>query len=158
MPPQAWPAFQALGAARRAAPTCEEGQRRFSHLSEPYQETLPEVCRCLADDAEARLHHLKGPTLQRQSGSTAPLAERALEEERCRTDVLLHLWDTASRVQLVLAVLMRVSERWGTKPYSEGEQHQMRALRQALSVDQQPEEPSLVTMASQPRRSAAAAR
>jgi hypothetical protein len=41
----------------------------------------------------------------------------------------LHLWDEASLVKLVFAVLMRVSERWGKKQDSEFEQHQIRALR-----------------------------
>jgi hypothetical protein len=69
-----------------------------------------------------------------------------------------YLWDEASFVKLVLAVLMRVSERWGKKQYSEFEQHQIRALCRALGLDQQPETPSLVTMATQPCRSAASAR
>jgi hypothetical protein len=66
VPPQAWPACQAWGAALRAAPTCEEGQWRCHHLLEPYQAPFPEACRCLADDAEAGLHHRKGPPRQRQ--------------------------------------------------------------------------------------------
>ena len=57
VPPPAWPAFQALGAALRDAPTCEEGPRRFQALLAPYQSTFPEACRCLADDAVARLNH-----------------------------------------------------------------------------------------------------
>jgi transposase len=35
-----------------------------------------------------------------------------------------HLGDAASGVKLVLAVLIRVRERWGKKPLSECEQHQ----------------------------------
>ena len=34
----------------------------------------------------------------------------------------------------MFAVLIRVSERWGKKQYSEFEQHQMRALRQAFNA------------------------
>ena len=68
------------------------------------------------------------------------------------------LWEEARLVKLGCAVLSRVRERWGNKPYSELEQQQMRALRQALGVAQQPEAPSLSTMAARPRRSAAAAR
>jgi len=82
------------------------------------QETFPEACRCLADDAEASLNHLKVPTWHRQYVRTSNLAERAFEEERRRTRVIPHLWDEASLVKRVFAVLMRVSERWGKKQYS----------------------------------------
>lgn len=89
---------------------------------------------------------------------TSHLAERACEEERRRTKVLPHLWDDASLVKLVFAVLIGVSERWGKKQYSAFEQHQMRALRQVLALDQAFEPPALVTMAVQARSSAASAR
>jgi hypothetical protein len=42
--------------------------------------------------------------------------------------------DKASLVQLVFAVLIRVSERWGKKQLSGFEQHQIRVLRQALNL------------------------
>jgi putative transposase len=158
VPPQAWPAFKALVGDMRDAPTYEEGHRRLQHLLEQYQHTFPEACRCLAEDAEASLNHLKVPARHRQYVRTSNLAERAFEEERRRTKVIPHLWDEASLVKLVFAVLIRVSERWGKKQYSEFEQHQIRALRQALNLDQPPETPSLGTMAAQPRRSAASAR
>jgi transposase-like protein len=116
VPPQVWPACQALVADRRDAPTCEEGQRRLRPLIEQYQETLPDACRCLADDAEASLPPLQGPTRHRQYVRPSHLAERACEEARRRTKVLPHLWDEASLVQRVFAGLRRVSERWGKKP------------------------------------------
>jgi transposase-like protein len=94
----------------------------------------------------------------RQYVRTSNLAERAFEEERRRTKVIPHLWDEASLVKLVFAVLIRVSERWGKKQYSEFEQHQIRALRHTLELDQQSEGLSLGAMAPQPRRSAASAR
>lgn len=158
VPPQAWPAFKALVADMRDAPTFEEGQRRFERLVDAYQRIFPEACRCLADDVEASLNHLKIPPRHRQYVRTSNLAERAFEEERRRTKVIPHLWDEASLVKLVFAVLIRVSERWSKKQYSEFEQHQIRALRQALGLDQQPESPAMATMAVHPRRSAASAR
>ena len=82
------------------------------------------------------MNHLKGPPRHRQYVRTSNLAERAFEEERRRTKVIPHLWDKASLVKLVFAVLIRVSERWGKKQYSEFEQHQIRALRQSLGLDQ----------------------
>ena len=50
----------------REAPTFEEGQRRFERLVAAYQGTFPEACRCLADDTEASLNHLKVPLRHRQ--------------------------------------------------------------------------------------------
>jgi transposase-like protein len=99
----------------RDAPTFAAGQHRFERLVAEYQGTFPDACRCLADDVAASLNHLKVPLRHRQYVRTSNLAERAFEEERRRTKVIPHLWDEASLVQLVFAVLIRVSERWGKK-------------------------------------------
>src|SRR5215467_5028053 len=93
----------------------------------------------------------------RQYVRTSNLAERACEEERRRTKVMPHLWDESSLVKLVFAVLIRISERWGTKQCSEFEQHHIRALRQFLGLDQPLVTPDLVTRDRSPRRSAASA-
>ena len=63
--------------------------------------------------------------------------------------------EAARGVKLGFARLIRVSERWGKKQDRAFEQHQMRALRHTLALEQPSEEASLVAMASQPRRSAA---
>jgi transposase-like protein len=68
---------------------------------------LPEACRCLAEDAEASLNHLKVPARHRQYVRTSNLAERAFEEERRRPKVIPHLWDEPSLVKLVFAILIR---------------------------------------------------
>jgi transposase-like protein len=155
VPPQAWPAFKALIADMRDAPTFEEGQRRQQALLAQYRDTFPEACRCLEDDAEASLNHLKVPARHRQYVRTSNLAERAFAEERRRTKVIPHLWDEASLVKLVFAVLIRVSERWGKKQFSEFEQHQIRALRQTLHLDHPLVPLEDVTKERSPRRSAA---
>ena len=67
---------------------------------------------------------------------TSNLAERAFEEDRWRTKVIPHLWDEGSVMKLVFAVLIRVSEHWGKKQFSEFEQRQIRILRQTLALDQ----------------------
>lgn len=83
---------------------------------------------------------------------------RAFAEARRRTNVMPPLGDEARVGKRVFAVWIRVRERYGKKPSSVGAQHHMWAVHQALSQAQQPEAPSLGTMASHPRRSAAAAR
>jgi transposase-like protein len=85
-----------LGAALRDAPTCAEGQRRQQALLAHYQDTFPEACRGLEDDAEASRNHLKVPARHRQEGRTSHLAERAFEEERRRTTGIPPLGDEAS--------------------------------------------------------------
>jgi putative transposase len=155
MPPQAWPAFQALSAAMRDAPTFEEGQRRQQALLVQYHDSFPEACRCLEDDAEASLHPLKVPAPPRQYVRTSNLAARAFDEERRRTKVIPHLWDEASFVKWVFAVLIRVRECWGKKQFSECEQHQIRDLRQSLGLDQPWVPVDLVAKDRSPRRSAA---
>jgi len=91
VPPQAWPACKALLADMREAPIFEEGQRRRQPLLAQEQATFPEACRCLEEDAIARLNHLKVPARHRQYVRTSNLAERAFEEERRRTKVIPHL-------------------------------------------------------------------
>jgi putative transposase len=95
------------------------------------QDTFPAAWRCLEEDTEASLNPLKVPARHRQYVRTSNLAARAFEEERRRTQVIPPLWDAASIVNRVFAVLVHVSERWGKKQFSEFEQHQSRAFRQS---------------------------
>jgi hypothetical protein len=82
---------------------------------------------------------------------------RPFVEERRRTKVIPHLFEERSLVQLVVAVLIRVSERWNKKWFSEVEQHQIRNLRRKRKLDD-PEVSILEpTTDHQPRRSAASA-
>jgi hypothetical protein len=60
-------------------------------------------------------------------------------------------------VQLGFAVLMRVSDRWNKKCFSEMEQHQIRNLRRKRKVDEQEVSIPEPTTDHQPRRSAASA-
>lgn len=155
VPPQAWPEFKTLVADMRDAPTVAEAERRRQLIVNRYQRDFPEACRCLLDDAEASLNHLYVPQRHQPYVRTSNLAERAFEEERRRTKVIPHLWDESSVVKLVFAVLIRVSERWGKKCFSEFEQHQIRSLRRQRQLDEQTVMPSPAS--SQPRRSATSA-
>jgi putative transposase len=135
VPPQAWPEFKALVVDMRDAPSVAEAERRRQGIVTRYQRDFPAACRCLLEDAEASLNHLSVPQRHQQYVRTSNLAERAFEEERRRTKVIPHLWDEGSVVKLVFAVLIRVSERWGKKCFSEFEQHQIRGLRRQLQLD-----------------------
>jgi putative transposase len=157
VPPQAWPECKALVMDMRDAPTVTAAEQRRQAIVPRYQRDFPEACRCLLDDAEASLNHLYVPQRHQQYVRTSHLAERAFEEERRRTKVIPHLWDEGSVVKLVFAVLIRVSERWGKKCFSEFEQEQMRSLRRRRRLDEQEVTSITPTTESQPRRSAASA-
>jgi transposase-like protein len=155
VPPQAWPEFKRLVADMRDAPTVAEAERRRQGIVNRYQRDFPEACRCLLDDAEASLNHLYLPQRHQPYVRTSNLAERAFEEERRRTKVIPHWWDEGSVVKLVFAVLIRVSDRWGKKCFSDIEQQQIRSLRRQRHLDEQ----TVIAppTSSHPRRSAASA-
>jgi putative transposase len=156
VPAVAWPEFKALVVDMRDAPTREKAEERRDAIVAQYQREFPEACRCLLDDAEASLNHLAVPQRHQQYVRTSNLVERAFVEERRRTKVIPHLFEEGSLVTLVFGVLIRVSERWGKKCFSEFEQQQIRSLRGRLKLD----EPDVsMSPISEPlsRRSAASA-
>ena len=67
------------------------------------------------------------------------------------------LTNRAHLVNLVFAVLIRVSDRWNKKSFSALEQHQIRTLRQKLKLDEQGVSDLDLKPEAQPRRSAASA-
>ena len=116
-------------------PTREKAEQRRDAIVEHYQREFPEMCRCLLDDADASLNHLAIPHLHQPYVRTSNLVELAFVEERRRTKVIPHLWDEGSVVMLVYGVLIRVSDRWSKKCFSEFEQQQIRSLRERLKLD-----------------------
>jgi transposase-like protein len=137
VPAAAWPEVKALLVDMRDAPTQEKAEQRREAIVERYQREFPELCRCLLEDAEASLNHLAVPKRHQQYVRTSNLVERAFVEERRRTKVIPHLWTEGSLVHLVFGVLIRVSNRWGKKCFSEIEQQQIRSLRERLKLDEQ---------------------
>jgi putative transposase len=157
VPEQAWPAFKALVADMRDAPSRQKAEERREQIVAQYQREFPEACRCLLDDADASLNHLEVPPRHQQYVRTSNLAQRAFVEERRRTKVIPHLQDERSLVQLVFAVLIRVSDRWNKKSFSALEQQQIRHLRRRRKLDEQEVNILEPTTDHQPRRSAASA-
>jgi putative transposase len=136
VPAQAWPEVKALLVDMRDAPSREKAEQRREAIVERYQREFPELCRCLLDDADASLNHLEVPQRHQQYVRTSNLVERAFVEERRRTKVIPHLWTGGSLVHLVFGVLIRVSDRWSKKCFSEFEQQQIRSLRTRLQLDE----------------------
>jgi transposase-like protein len=127
---------KALLVDMRDAPSREKAEQRREVIVDQYQRDFPELCRRLLDDAEASLNHLEVPQRHQQYVRTSNLVERAFVEERRRTKVIPHLWTEESLVHLVFGVLIRVSDRWSKKGFSEFEQQQMRSLRERLNLDE----------------------
>ena len=157
VPAQAWPEVKALLVDMRDAPSREKAEKRRAAIVERYQHEFPELCRCLLDDAAASLNHLAVPKRHQQYVRTSNLVERAFVEERRRTKVIPHLWTEGSLVHLVFGVLIRVSDRWGKKCFSEFEQQQIRSLREHLKLDEQEVSMSEPSIHVPTRRSAASA-
>jgi len=129
VPPAAWAEFKTLVQDVRDAPSFDEGKRRMEHLLEIYGREFPEACRSLRDDAEASLNHLHVPPRHRQYIRTTNLVERSFLEERRRTKIIPHLWDEKSLLKLVFATLVRVSDRWSRRQFSQLEQKMIVQLR-----------------------------
>ena len=137
VPEQAWPAFQALVTARRAAPSRKQAEERRAQLVARYQRECPQACRWVWDDTEASLTHLELPQRPQQYVRTSNLVERAFVAERRRTPVIPHRHDERSLVQLVFAGWMRVSHQWNKKSFSGFEQQHLRNLRRNRQLDEQ---------------------
>ncbi len=157
VPTRAWPEVKALLVEMRDAPTREKSEQRRNAIIEQYQREFPELCRCLLDDAEASFNHLAVPQRHQQYVRTSNLVERAFVEERRRTKVIPHLWEEGSVVKLVYGVLIRVSERWSKKCFSEFEQQQIRSLCERLKLDEQKVSTGELSLPVHSRRSAASA-
>ena len=129
VPPQAWPDVKAMIEDMRDAPTIQQGEQRHQACLEQLQNDFPEAYRCLQDDSQASLNHLYFPKRHRLMIRTTNLVERCFVEERRRTKVIPHLWDEQSLTKLVFSVLIRVSDRWSKRQFSEMEQQQLKQLR-----------------------------
>lgn len=154
---QAWPAVKALLVDMRDVPSREKAEHRRAAIVEQYQREFPGLCRCLLDDTEASLHHLEVPQRHQQYVRPSHLVERAFVEERRRTKVIPQLWTAGSLVHLVFGVLIRVSDRWRKKCFSEFEQQQIRSLRARLKLDEQEVSMNEPSIPLPTRRSAASA-
>ena len=110
VPAHLWPEVKALLVDLRDAPTPEKAEQRREAIGEQYPRELPAAGRCLLDDVQASLNHLRVPQRHQHYVRPSNLVERAFVEERRRTKVIPHLWGETSLVNLVFGVLIRVSD------------------------------------------------
>jgi putative transposase len=156
VPPDAWTEIKPLIEDIRDAPTYKKGEERCLTFIHAYQETYPELCRCLSDDMEASLNHLHVPSRHRIHVRTTNRVERSFVEERRRTKITGGLWDEKSLIKLVFAVLIRLNDRWSKKQFSDVEQIKLKHLRKEWRLDTPTENKPSVECMKQKRRSAGA--
>jgi len=119
----------------RDAPDHATGQKRAAALIEQYQKELPSAMKCLAEDLEASLNHLKLPSLHQKAIRTTNLAERGFVEERRRAKVIPKFRREQECLKLVFGTLWRSSERWRKVRFTALERQQLEAyirVRQAM--------------------------
>lgn len=118
----------------RDAGTCQEGLARAEEVMARYKDIYPSAMKCLGDDLEASLNHLKLPARLRQMVRTTNLIERTFEEERRRTKVIPRFFSEKSCLKLAFAVLWRASERWARVKFTRTELEQLDTLRATLGL------------------------
>lgn len=116
----------------RDAPTLEVGYELAASVMEEFGGRFPSAMRCLADDLDASLAHLKLPARHRINVRTTNLLERTFEEERRRSKVIPRFLDEKSALKLVFATMIRVSEKWRPVPFTELDRQQLTLLRREL--------------------------
>lgn len=137
VPPAVWPEFKALVHDIRDASSVEVARQYLNALVTRYQSELPEACRCLMDDSDASLRHLRVPKRHQQYVRTTNMIERTFVEQRRRTKVIPHFWDQQDLTKLVFGTLIRVSDQWRQAQFSQFEQERIRLLRKEILSDEQ---------------------
>lgn len=132
VPEAEWKTLKAELEDIRDAPSFDKGQQRLQEFIARYAGRFPEAGRCLDDDWQASLNHLHFPLRHRLYIRTTNLIERTFVEERRRTKTIPHLWDQASLLRLVFAVLSRVSQRWAHRQFSPFEQKKLLQLKEQM--------------------------
>jgi transposase-like protein len=90
-----------------------------------FKRDYPSFVKCLAEDIEASLAHLKLPAAHRKNIRTTNLCERSFVEERRRSKVIPRFRGEKECLKLVFATLWRASERWNRVKFTE---HERKAL------------------------------
>ena len=118
----------------RDAGTYQEGLARAKEVMARHKDVYPSAMKCLENDLEASLKHLKLPARLRQMVRTTNLLERTFEEERRRTKVIPRFFNEKSCLKLSFAVLWRASDRWARVKLTLAEKEQLDTLRATLGL------------------------
>lgn len=94
------------------APNREIADLLIKEFVTKYSEIQPSAVKCLVDDLEACLIHLKYPPCHYKYIRTTNLIERSFQEEKRRTKVFPQHQHEKSCLGLVFSVLIRASNNW----------------------------------------------
>lgn len=122
----------------RDAATPEAGAVAAAELIRRFSRDYPAALRCVDEDLEASLAHLRLPVAHRSHARTTNLIERSFVEERRRTKVIPRFFDEKSCLKLVFAALVRAADRWARVHTTTLERAQLDHLRQQLGLDPHP--------------------
>jgi len=138
VPRARWEEFKRQVQAIRDACSIEQAGRQLEEVLETYGDELPAACRCLLEDREASLNHLRLPPRHQPYVRSTNLIERTFVEQRRRTKVIPHFWDQRDLTKLVFGVLIRVSDRWSQAQFSYFEREQIAQLRMQILKEASP--------------------
>ena len=96
---------------------------------------MPTATKCILDDFEACISHLRLPTSHRRAIRTTNMLERLFGEERRRTKVIPHAFGERPVLKLMYTALIRASQTWQRVAISELELKQIDELRRELDHD-----------------------
>jgi len=123
VPDAARPVLKSWLEAVRDAPNLQTGLGLAAKVRELLERDYPSAVKCLLDDLEALLAHLKFPNVHRKHIRTTNLVERR------RTKVIPRFRGERECLKLVFATLWRASERWKRVCLSEHERRQLDKYR-----------------------------
>lgn len=136
VPDTAWPEFKALLCDVRDAPTIAAAKQRLHEIAQKHGAAFPEAVRCLEEDQDALLNHLRVPMTRVQPMiRTTNLVERTFVEERRRTKVIPTLWDEHAALKLIFATLLRVEDRWRARQFSQVEEQRLKQMLVGVRAD-----------------------
>ena len=139
-PDEEWEDIKGELIAIRDAASWEMGKKLAEAFCEKYASKYPSLVRCLREDLEATLNHLRVPVRHRKSVRTTNLVERSFEEERRRSKVIPQFLTEKAALKLVFGVLMRASRRWRRVRFTERDLEYLDKLRKELGLEVEEEE------------------
>lgn len=110
----------------------EEAKQKSAMLTEKYVNQYPSMVKCLNEDIEACLMHLKFPAEHRHFIRTTNMLERAFEEQKRRTKVFPQHENEKSLSGLVFAVLWKASKKWTRVPMGDSDLIILRNIRKLI--------------------------
>ncbi|MGD8394928.1 MAG: transposase [Candidatus Eiseniibacteriota bacterium] len=135
LPSEAIAEFKQVAKASYQAPSPAMARALRDDLVERFGKKYPSVVRCLLDDFEACIAHLRCPAAHHRLIRTTNLLERLFGEERRRFKAVGTTFGERPVLKLMYSTLVRASDRWRGIQITEFETRQLDVLRQQLNEE-----------------------